>query len=274
MTTLLPHSHPVTRIAMSEDPHARPAHAMPPVGDPAVAGLSRWRDAVLEVQTAILSGIEGDEVLHAVATVARDLLDADVATVAVPGSGAGTLVLRAASGHRAGDLRGVVFPIEESLSGHTLRTGEGFHLADASSHENAYQPICAIGDLGPALLVPLDRGVGPFGTLLVARRPDRDDFTHEEFELLRLFASHISVAVEFCRSQEELQRLAAVEESERVGRELHDTVLQRLFAIGLRLQALSSDERNPLAVRVQPVLDELDETVRKIRATVLEADSG
>jgi GAF domain-containing protein len=236
--------------------------------------MARWRDAVLEVQAAILSGTEVEAVLHTVAEVARRLVDADVATVAVPRVEGTSLVLRAAAGYRADDLRGAVFPVDESLSGAVLRTGRALHLQDAARHDDAYQPICELGDLGPSVLLPLERGPETFGTLLVARRHGRDDFGEEDLELLRLFALHVSVAVEFCRGQEQLQRLASVQESERVSRELHDTVLQRLFAIGLRLQALSADERGAVGAKLQTVLDELDGTVREIRSTVLEAGPG
>ena len=232
--------------------------------------MGRWRDAVLEVQAAILSGTDGDALLHAVADAARRLAESDVATVAVPHVEGASLVLRAAVGYRADELRGSVFPIEESLSGQVLQTGRPLHLADVTSNVNAYQPICELGDFGPTLLLPLTCGTRHDGTLLVARRQGEPPFTTQEFELLCLFTGHVSVAVEFCRSQEELQRLARVEASERVGRELHDTVVQRLFGIGMQLQALSSRSDEEADRRLQPVLDELDETVREIRATVLE----
>lgn len=264
MTTLIPEPHRLAREPSSVPPG-------PMGGVDAPMGMGRWRDAVLEVQSAILSGTDVDAVLHAVADAARRLADGDLATVAVPRVAGTSLVLRAAVGYRANELRGVVFPVEESLSGEILQSGRSLQLADASSHPNAYQPICELGDLGPTLLLPLERGTAVFGTLLVARRHGQPEFDADTFELLRLFAGHVSVAVEFCRSQEELQRLATVEISERVGRELHDTVLQRLFAIGLRLQALASDQRDGDA-QLHEVLDDIDETVREIRSTVLESD--
>lgn len=263
MTPMIP--APGTSAAAERAVPSRSAPASPPEMD-------RWRDAVLAVQSTILSGTDVDGVLVAVAEAARGLARADLATVALPHLPARSLILRATAGYRAEDLRGVVFPIEESLSGQVLCTGEALHLPDASANANAYQPICDLGDLGPALLLPLERGQGAFGTLLVARRHGQPDFEEETFRLLEVFAGHVSVAVEFCRNQEELQRFAQVEESERIGRELHDTVLQRLFGIGLQLQALSSADREVDDTPLQWVLDELDETVREIRSTVL--DSG
>jgi signal transduction histidine kinase len=260
-----------TAVATPADRTSVQAEAGPD-GLAATLRMARWRDAVLLVQSAMLS--DADEGLQAVAEAARDLVDADLATVAVPRVGGTSLVLRAAAGYRADDLRGAVFPVQESLSGQVLETGCAMHLADATRTANAYQPICELGDLGPAVLLPLTGGRAAFGTLLVARRRGRSDFSDKDFELLRLFACQASVAVEFCHSQEQLERLETVEESERVSRELHDTVLQRLFAVGLHLQALSSAERGAVAEKLEGVMTELDETVREIRSTVLENGQG
>jgi signal transduction histidine kinase len=233
-----------------------------------------WQEAALGVQAAILSGATPDASLTAVAETARSLVDGDVATLGVPRVPGQSLTLTATAGYRADDLRGAVFPVEESLSGLVMQTRAGLHLADATAHANAYQPICELGDMGPTLLVPLERGEGPFGTLLVARRRGREDFSPDELALLRGFAGQVAVAVEYCRGQEGLQRLAALEESERIGRELHDTVVQRLFATGLSLQTLSGRLPEDTVLDLQEVLGQLDGIVRDIRRTVLDPATG
>jgi GAF domain-containing protein len=230
----------------------------------------RWRDAALQVQDAILSGAAVGDVLDMVAGSARRLVGGDVATLAVPRTPGQALMLGAADGYRAEDLRGAVFPIEESLSGQVMLSRRAMHIPDATANANAYQPICELGDLGSTLLVPLARGAEAFGTLLVARRHGRPAFTDAELDLLRLFTGHVSVAVEFCRNQEELRRLARIEESERVGRDLHDTVIQRLFAVGLQLQDVTTKVDPDVAEGLVTVLDELDGIVRDIRSTVLD----
>jgi two-component system, NarL family, sensor histidine kinase DevS len=232
----------------------------------------RWRDAALQVQDAILSGADVGAVLEMVAGSARKLVDADVATLATPRVPGQSLILETADGYRAEDLRGAVFPIEESLSGQVMRTRVPLHVADATANANAYQPICELGDMGPMLLLPLTRGVEPVGTLLVARRHGQHDFDASDLELLRQFTGHVAVAVEFCRHQQELRRLAAVEEDERVGRDLHDSVIQRLFATGLQLQDVMSRVPPEAADLLVLVLDQLDEIVQDIRSTVLDRD--
>jgi two-component system, NarL family, sensor histidine kinase DevS len=233
---------------------------------------ARWREAAMRVQDAILSGADVDEVLEVVAGAARWLVDGDVATLATPRIEGQSLLLRAAVGYRAADLVGAVFPVEESLSGQVMTTRRPLHVPDATVNANAYQPICELGDMGATLLVPLERSGGAFGTLLVARRHGRSDFAATDLEMLSLFAGHVAVAVEFCRGQEELRRLAEVEATERIGRDLHDTVIQRLFATGLLLQEVSSRVPEDAVDSLTSVLHQLDGIVREIRDTVLVPD--
>jgi signal transduction histidine kinase len=80
----------------------------------------------------------------------------------------------------------------------------------------------------------------------------------------------VAVAVEYCRAQEGLKRLAELEEIERVGRELHDTVIQRLFATGLSLQSLASRLPSGTVRDLHEVMRQLDGIVRDIRTTVLD----
>jgi signal transduction histidine kinase len=255
------------RALVADPPATR--MTMEPMRSPASSSELRWRDAALQVQDAILSGAEVDVVLDLVAGTARRLVDGDVATLAVPHIPGQSLIVRAADGYRAEDLRGAIFPIEESLSGQTMLSRTSLHVSDATANANAYQPICELGDLGGSLFLPLSRGLEPFGTLLVARRHGRADFADEDLELLRLFTGHVAVAVEFCRGQEELHRLAHIEESERIGRELHDTVIQRLFAVGLQLQDAASRMPPDAFEQLATVMDQLDGIVRDIRTTVL-----
>ena len=236
----------------------------------AAEATTRWRDAALRVQQQVLSREEVGVVLDGVAAAARDLVDGDVATLAAPHVAGQSLSLVGASGYRADDLRHAVYPIAESLSGEVMTTGTGLRVADASQACNAYQPVCELGDMGPTLIVPLEGNGTPFGSLLVARRRGSTPFDDDALTQLELFAGQVAVAVEVCRARRELERLASLEQTERVGRELHDTVVQRLFASGMTLEALAARWPAEVAAHVRPVLDQLDGIVREIRATVLD----
>src|SRR5581483_1468660 len=122
---------------------------------------------------------------------------------------------------------------------------------------------------GPLLLAPLWLAGRPFGALAVAARRGRAPFLGEELRLVQSFATHASVALEHGRSEEERRHLAVLEERERIGRELHDSVISSLFATGLSLygcQALTSDER--LRSRLEVAVDDLDATIGRLRTTI------
>ncbi len=232
---------------------------------------SRWQRAVIEVTDALLGGTEPAQLVRVVAGTAKRLVDGDVVTVGVPYVPGQSLMLRVAEGYRADDLEGSVYPVEESLSGAVIDARRGLRLEDAASAPNAYQPICELGDMGPTLIVPLTARRQPFGTLLVARRRGREAFADDDLTLLASFADQVSIAIEYGRTQEELQRLAVVEERERIGRELHDTVIQRLFATGLVLQSIAREitERDPRqGGRVDEAANTLNDIIADIRSTI------
>lgn len=232
---------------------------------------TRWRDATAAAVSALLDGQEPDQFLRVVARASIELVDGDVATIGVPWVAGKSLKLRVAVGYRGSDLEGVVFPVDESLSGRVLGSGRGMCVPDATASRNAYQPICELGDMGPTMLAPLTARGHAFGTLLVARRRGRTPFTSGELDLLSAFADHAALASEFATVREELERLTAVATREHVARTVHDTVVQHLFAIGLELQAAAAQWPGPLGERVEEVTDRLNDIITVIRSSVLES---
>src|SRR5690606_8014486 len=127
----------------------------------------------------------------------------------------------------------------------------------------------AMKDDGPdtAVGVPLLVRGEPFGALTLAVRR----FGDEQRRLTETFANQASVMLEYTRAKHELERLLLIEERERIGRELHDSVIQRLFATGLELQALAAryERSDPdLAARLSRAVDGLDDTITQIRASI------
>ncbi|MFW5933333.1 MAG: GAF domain-containing protein [Actinomycetota bacterium] len=231
---------------------------------------ARWREVTRSVVAAMLTGEPAEAFLRVVADGAAELIGGDVATIGVPWIPGRSLRLRIAVGYRGEDLEGSVFPVEESLSGLVLQTREGLRLQDATASRNAYQPICELGDMGPTLIVPLVSRDEPFGTLLVARRHGATEFTEAELAVLQGFSDYAALAIEFGEAGDEVARLAVVEEQERIARQLHDTVLQHLFAIGLELQTMARRCGGGAAERIHEVAGELDALIDRIRSTVLD----
>jgi signal transduction histidine kinase len=228
----------------------------------------QWLDAVREISSSILAGAEDDRVLQIIVRRARELVDAATATILTPASGDGTkaLTIRVADGAHAAELSGLPVPMEGSVSGDVIRSGQPAVLADASRDDRTYQPMIALGNMGPMVLVPLVLRGRPFGALTVANPVGGVGFDEEAVRLVQTFADQASVALEYGRAQAELNRLTVLDERERIGRELHDGVIQSLFSVGMGLQATASRSRDPeVESRVEAAVGEIDRAIRDLR---------
>jgi signal transduction histidine kinase len=225
---------------------------------------ARRLEAVRAVTTAILAGTEPGELLALVVRQARELLDADLATMALP-AGGDRLAVEAADGLGAEQLLGSEFPVEGSVTGDVVHTGKTIALADAAGDGRVAQPVVWAG-LGPALFVPLAGRDRTLGSLVVANARGAPPFRDADVQRAEAFAEQAAVALEYARLQRELQRLAVLEDRERIAKELHDGAIQALFAVGMGLQGsaqIAGSEE--LRARLQNAVDELDRVIRDLR---------
>ena len=238
----------------------------------------RRREAALaamqEVAAALVGGTEPLESLQMVARHARELVGADLATVALPDESGEMLVLEVVDGSVGTALAGSRFPRAGSVSGDVLATGEIVVLEDASRDHRVAQPQVLAGELGPALFVALVANGSLFGTLSVAKVRGAAEFSAGDLEMVRSFAAQASVALERDRVRQGSQRMALLEDQERIARDLHDSVIQRLFAVGLSLQATGRMVQDSRAhQRLVDAVDELDLTVRHIRTVIFDVEA-
>src|SRR4029450_879698 len=126
-----------------------------------------------------------------------------------------------------------------------IRSGEPTVLQDASGSDRAYQPMVRIGEIGPMMVVPLSVRGAAFGTLAVGNVLGGQLFGPDDVSLVETFAEQAAVAIEYGRAQHELKRLMVMEDRERIAKELHDGVIQSLFAVGMGLQATATLSRDP-----------------------------
>jgi signal transduction histidine kinase len=221
-------------------------------------------EAIRAISTAILAGTDTGELLELIVRHARALAGTDLATLALPVDD-DRLAVEAADGLGADRLRGTVFAAEGSVTGDVIRTGKAVVLADASADPRLAQPIVAAG-AGPALLVPLAVRGRTLGTLTVANRTGGALLRETETQLVETFAEQAAVALEYGRLQGELQRLAVLEDRERIAKELHDGAIQALFAVGMGLQGSALLAGDPeLRSRLQDAVEELDRVIRDLR---------
>jgi signal transduction histidine kinase len=124
---------------------------------------------------------------------------------------------------------------------------------------------------GAAVLVPLAASGVVLGLLAVAHRPGGPTFEDSDVRLLTTFAGQAALALERARAQEEREMLVVLEDRERIARDLHDVVIQRLFATGLQLQSTARLAARPeVADRIGAAVDDLDTTIRDIRSAIFE----
>ena len=235
----------------------------------------QWLDAVREIATGILGDASADSTLELVAARARTLLDGDAAAIASLAEESGTLVVSAAAGDHADELRGMRIPVDGSVSGSVLQSGSAEVLADASASANTYRPMVTVAHMGPAVFVPLSARGRPGGTLVVSRHPGRPRFDDDDVVLLESFAAQASLVLEYGTARQERQRLGVIEDRERIAKDLHDGVIQSLFAVGMGLQgtaAIAADER--VSDRIQEAIGEIDRTIGNLRGYIFELRPG
>ncbi|HEY5199531.1 MAG TPA: GAF domain-containing protein [Acidothermaceae bacterium] len=228
----------------------------------------RWLQASAEVTTALLSGTEPDEVLQLVAARARDLVEADFAAIVLPLGD--TLVIEVANGDSAGRVTGKRIDPHASLIGDAFRGGTTIAIDDI--HQSPHWPNNseALDDFGPIIIVPLVAGGGArHGVLWVGNLVGGRRFRDAHQTMLEAFADQAALGLELARQRRETEQLSLFRDRDRIARDLHDTVIQRLFATGMQLESSMRFMTGPEASeRVQSAVSDLDKTIKEIRSTI------
>jgi signal transduction histidine kinase len=230
----------------------------------------RWIQASAEVTTRLLSGSEPSEVLADITRQALELSGADLAVLALPDDEGRRLTITHAAGERTDATRGLVLPAGESLSGQVLATGKPVTSADFADDERASQAARgAMNQIGPAVLFPLGAPGNVRGVLTVGRRHGAAPFPQAQADVVASFAAQAGVALELAASRAEAERVSLYEDRDRIARDLHDLVIQRLYATGMSLEGtMPMITRPEVASRITNAVDAMDETIKDIRATI------
>ncbi|WP_306325900.1 GAF domain-containing sensor histidine kinase [Streptomyces venezuelae] len=232
----------------------------------------RWIDGSVAVTTALLSGGDADDALTVVAEQARRLADADAGIVMLPAADDGGLEIVAVSSPRPTKSLGVVIPPESAVV-QRLLDGEAVFVADASTDPRMISRLTSA--YGPSMMLPLQSGGRVLGALATPRVRGARQFTEAERTLATQFASQAALALMMADAQRDRERLAVYEDRDRIARDLHDLVIQRLFATGMMLESAQRRSIVP-AVRegVGKAVDELDVTIQEIRTAIFALQQG
>jgi signal transduction histidine kinase len=221
----------------------------------------RWLEASSEVSTALLSGKDPEDVLALVAARARQVTGGALAFVALPVEG-DRLLVEIADGEGAQQERGRLLDRTGSVLAAVLEQGQPCVVPAAD-----LPPSTAPGD---GLAVPLGgvHGDGR-GVLVVTGLPVAD--TAVAIRALSSFAAQAAVALELAERRRDSERFAVLEDRDRIARDLHDLVIQRLFATGMQLEGavrLIEGRPSEASARVHRAVDDLDGTIRELRSTI------
>ena len=217
-----------------------------------------WLRASAEISTALLGDSDPEEVLRLVAQRTRELSRGDTALVALP-AGAGALLVEVADGAAAQEQLGTRLSTSGPL-GHVLSGGRPLLLVGQEA-----QGVLAHDAVGSALLVPLSAR----GVIVVTTQEGAPSLDPAVVVEVAGFAAQAAVALEVAERRRDAERLVVFEDRDRIARDLHDLVIQRLFATGMQLESVARQvERPEAATKVRRAVDDLDTTIREIRSTI------
>ena len=223
----------------------------------------RWLDASGDLVPLLLSGEAGQQ--HALITqYAVAAAAADFAALAVP-FGADKVIVTGVTGAVTAGMMNRTAPLADSLTGQAIRTGKP-RLVTGDRRQAAAAELGA--DTGPLIVVPLAAGEQVRGALMLGRLAIRAGFTDTDLGMAASFAGHAAVAMELARARADQLTLAQAEDHDRIAGDLHDDVIQELFALGMRLQSHAARTDPATAKLVNGCVDTLDETIKKIRTSI------
>lgn len=244
-----------------------------------VRTTAKWMEASRAITTALVSDVAPIVApLRLIAERACELIDAEQAIVLVPNEAddlpfedVNTLLISTAVGVLADEVVGQQIPVDGSTSGGVFRSGVPL-ITESFRH-----PIQAFTDVGqrPAIVMPLRAHQSVLGVLVVARNANQSPFDASHLELMGDFADHAAVALRLSESRLQARELSLIADRERIAHDLHDHVIQRLFAAGMDLQGTIARSRSPeITKRLTRTVDDLQATIEEIRSRIFALQSA
>jgi signal transduction histidine kinase len=232
-----------------------------------VRGRERWLNAAAEITGVLLGEVRRTDALALIARRAREVANAELALVLLYDEDSATYTVEVVDAAAAAPpLVGTVIAVAETSFAASIAERRSTVVDDLAVAAPWPVPVLHC----PALVSPLAAGDTLHGVLVLARDTGARHVENDGL-LLASFAAQAALALERARAQEERELLVVLEDRERIARDLHDVVIQRLFATGLQLQRAA-----PLAVRpevtsrINSAVDDLDSTIRDIRRAIFE----
>src|SRR5581483_2510204 len=239
----------------------------------------RWLEASSEIRAELLAGASTGDALRLVARRALELSAADDVLILLDDADEPEmLAVRAGAGERSVLLTGCTIAATAPAIEDVFRSGTTMLVPDLAASLGG-----SLDDrndrFGPALTVPLRSPTGVSGVLMAIRDKGAVPFEPAQVPVLASFADQAALAMEAAQAQQAQRLLDVLADRDRIALDLHDHVIQRLYAAGMTLQGTLRLISGPEArTRIQKVVEQLDETIRDIRTSIFDlqttADSG
>lgn len=232
-----------------------------------------WIEATRDIATEMLSGADPATVFQLIADESLKLTGAEATLVAVPldsdelPSDTVALAVAATAGAVPDSVSQAPIPVAGTLVGRafTDRTAHRVDNIDLGLGTNA----------GPALVLPLRSTDTVAGVVIAFRHIGAYPFTVEQLDMMAAFADQATLAWQLAGSQRRMRELDVLTDRDRIARDLHDHVIQRLFAVGLTLQGTIPRARpTEVQQRLSNCVDDLQQVIQEIRTAIFDLHSA
>ena len=239
-------------------------------------GAARARQEWLRASAAVTHGLLNpdfepglDRALRLITATGRAVADAEMAFVVRPSGDGLQMRVEVADGEGSEGVLGLTMPAAETLSGQVMAAAQPIRMNDPAEHGGFSSAAVSDLGVGPTMLLPLRGSQRAFGILAVTRTRPRSPFTDDDLDMAAGFAAQVALALELAEARIEQQQAAMHDERDRIAADLHDHVIQRLFATGLTLHgAVAARPSSDRTDRIMTAITDIDETISQIRATV------
>lgn len=228
-----------------------------------------WLEACMDVTGRMLGDDRAAEPEH----VGLDLIadralresESQLALILVPDGGVGSYGVAGAAGTGSANFAGTILPMDSAVIRSVAATGTPACMDEAG---DIFAPADGLS-IGKLLAIDLSAQGAHHGLLFLVRAPGTGPFAKTDVEMGAVFGSHVALGLELDRIHRLREQLVVFSDRDRIARDLHDLVIQRLFAAGLSIQSLRRfTTGEPALTRIDAVTAELDETIRDLRNTI------
>lgn len=230
-----------------------------------------WIEATRDIATELLAGADPTTVFRLIAEKATELTGADAAMVAIPldddAAAEQKLIVVETVGKTMASIAGEIIPVPGTEVGESFTKQVPRQVDDLR--------LTGVAACGPALILPLRTADAVAGVVVVLRHGSTVPFSIEALDMMAAFADQAALAWQLATTQRRMHELDVVTDRDRIARDLHDHVIQRLFAVGLSLQSTIAQAGSPaVQERLTDAVDDLQEIIGEIRTTIFDLHGG